>query len=249
MSYTDLHFHLLPGVDDGPEDMNESVALARAALDDGTQTVVATAHVRRDFVTDPLELVDRVRELRGALAGAKVPLEVLCGGELGHDLVAVLRQPQLEVIAQGAAGNRWILVEAPFEGLAADFEAATAELRARGFAVVIAHPERVAFAETEGARALRRELAAGSLAQVNAMSLTGGHGDEARAAGHAFVAQGLASVVASDAHGEARPPSLGAAWAALIDAGTSPQAAWSLVREQPARLVWDGVPVRRQLAA
>jgi protein-tyrosine phosphatase len=139
-------------------------------------------------------------------------------------------------------------VEAPFEGLTADFEAATAELRARGFAVVIAHPERIAFAESEGARVLRRELAAGSLAQVNAMSLTGGHGGEARAAGHAFVAQGLAGVVASDAHGEARPPSLGAAWAALVDAGTSPRTAWSLVREQPARLVWDGAPAR-QLAA
>jgi protein-tyrosine phosphatase len=249
MTYTDLHFHLLPGVDDGPEDMTESVALARAALADGTQTVVATAHVRTDYVTDPLELMDRVRELRRALAEAKVPLEVLCGGELGHDLVGVLRQPQLEAIAQGPAGSRWVLVEAPFEGLAEDFHAATAELRARGFAVVIAHPERVAFAETEGARALRREIAAGSLAQLNAMSLTGGHGEEARAASHAFVARRLASVVASDAHGEARPPSLGAAWAALVDSGTAPQTAWILVREGPSRLVWNGAPARRLLAA
>ena len=70
MNYADVHFHLLPGVDDGPEDMAESVELARAAVADGTTTVVATPHVRTDFVTEPLELPERVREVREALARA-----------------------------------------------------------------------------------------------------------------------------------------------------------------------------------
>ncbi|HEU0025379.1 MAG TPA: CpsB/CapC family capsule biosynthesis tyrosine phosphatase [Thermoleophilaceae bacterium] len=244
MSYADLHFHLLPGVDDGPTDLAESVDLARAAVADGTRIVVATPHVRRDFVTDPLDLVDRVRELRAALAEARVPLDVRRGGELGHDLVGLLRQAELEAIAQGPTGNRWLLVETPFEGFTADFHAATAELRGRGFGVVLAHPERTAFAATDGVQGLRRELASGSLAQVNAMSLTGRHGEEALEAGHALVSLGLADVVASDAHGLARPPSLGAAWAALIDAGVEPGTAWSVVRERPALLVADGIPVR-----
>ena len=249
MNYADVHFHILPGVDDGPEDMTESVELARAAVADGTTTVVATPHVRTDFVTEPLELPERVREVREALERARVPLTVNCGGELGHDVVGILTQAQLEAIAQGPEWNRWILVEAPFEGIGADFHDATAELRQRGFAVVIAHPERVAYAATEGMRALRRELAAGSSAQVNAMSLTGGHGAEARAAGHDYVEQGLVRVVASDAHGEARPPSLGAAWAALLDEGVPPQVAWSVVREEPTRLLRAGLSPRLRLAA
>ena len=249
MNHADLHFHLLPGVDDGPEDMAESVELARAAVADGTSTVVATPHVRSDFVTEPLELAERVRELRGALAAARIPLGVHRGGELGHDLVGTLGQSQLEAIAQGPAGNRWLLVEAPFVGIGSDFHAATAELRERGFAVVIAHPERTPFAVTDGLRAIREELAAGSVAQVNAMSLTGGHGKEALVAGRRYVAEGLARIVASDAHGASRPPSLGAAWAAMIDAGVPPRTAWSVAREEPAQLLRGGVRTRLRLAA
>jgi tyrosine-protein phosphatase YwqE len=48
----DIHFHLLPGVDDGPADMDETLELARMASAEGTATVVATPHVRSDYVTD-----------------------------------------------------------------------------------------------------------------------------------------------------------------------------------------------------
>ena len=130
-------------------------------------------------MTDPLELPARVDELRAALAAERVPLDLHCGGELGHDLVGMLAQPELEAIAQGPAAGRWLLVETPFEGFTDRFHEATGELRDRGFGVVIAHPERTAGAATDGADALRRELALGSVAQVNAQSLTGRHGHEA----------------------------------------------------------------------
>ena len=68
MSYADIHFHILPGVDDGPSSMDESVALAAAAVADGTRVVVATPHVRTGFLTDVSELPDRVRELEERLA-------------------------------------------------------------------------------------------------------------------------------------------------------------------------------------
>jgi protein-tyrosine phosphatase len=249
MTHADIHFHLLHGVDDGPETPADSLALARAAVADGTRTVVCTPHVRTDFVTEPLEIVERVRELREALARAGVPLELRCGGELGHDLAGSLTQPQLEAIAQGPAGNRWLLVEAPFEGLTGEFQDATAELRERGFGVVIAHPERVAFAEADSLEALRFELAQGCVAQLNAGSLLGEHGADARRAALAYVAKGVAGLVASDAHGPLRPPSLGAACSALLDAGVSPGTAWSLTRAEPARLLGEGLPAPLALVA
>jgi protein-tyrosine phosphatase len=249
MTYADIHFHLLPGVDDGPETLADSVELARAAVADGTRTVVCTPHVRPDFVTDPLELAERVRELRDALTRAAVPLELRCGGELGHDLAGTLTQPQLEAIAQGPAGNRWLLVEAPFEGLTGDFHVATTELRGRGFGVVLAHPERVAYADTDGLAELRLELDRGSVAQLNAQSLLGEHGADAKRAARAYVAQGLAGLVASDAHGPLRPPSLGAACSALLDAGMGPGLAWRLTRDQPGRLLAAGLPAPLALVA
>ena len=117
MYAADLHFHLLPGVDDGPGDMSDSLELARAAVAAGTGTVVVTPHVRGDFVNDPLELPGRVDELRAALAAERIPLDLRCGGELGHDLVGVLAQHELEAIAQGPPAGRWLLVETPVRGL------------------------------------------------------------------------------------------------------------------------------------
>ena len=102
-------------------------------------------------------------------------------------------------------------MEAPFHSIGEDFHAATDELRDRGFGVLIAHPERSADATLDGATGLRRELAAGSLAQVNAQSITGAHGPDARAAAFELITEGLVNVVASDAHGPTRPPLLGEA--------------------------------------
>jgi protein-tyrosine phosphatase len=240
-SAVDIHFHLLPGVDDGPATMAETLALARAAAAQGTGTAVATPHVRPDFVTDPWELPGRVAEVRAALAAEGVPLTVLCGGELGHTMVERLGQAELGLLAQGPPGRRWLLIEAPFEGYGDDFHAATEEARARGFGVVIAHPERSADAILDGASGLRRELRAGCWAQLNAQSFTGDHGFEAHRAGIALAERGLASVVASDAHGPTRPPAL---LAAELQLGLTPvgrQVAAELTYARPRDLLAHGV--------
>jgi protein-tyrosine phosphatase len=138
----DLHFHLLPGVDDGPTTMDVALELAAAAIAAGTRTVVVTPHVRHDFLTSVRDLPDRVRELRAALAAEGMALDLRCDAELGHDMVGRLRQRDLELITQGPAGGRWLLVETPFELVGAELHTATDELRTRGFGVVLAHPER-----------------------------------------------------------------------------------------------------------
>jgi protein-tyrosine phosphatase len=244
-----LHFHLLPGVDDGPADVADSIELARETVAQGTDTVIATPHVRSDFVTDVEGLRERVRELRRKLAEARVPLAVGRGGELGADMVGRLGQHELEAIAQGPAGARWLLLEAPWESYGERFHEAAAELRSRGFGVVIAHPERSADAELDGAAGLRRELRDGARAQVNAMSLTGGHGDGARGAAFDLVTDGLASLVASDAHGPTRPPHLLAAERALRQCGVDARTARRLTFEEPLRLLARGLPARTALAA
>jgi protein-tyrosine phosphatase len=242
MDLVDLHFHLLPGVDDGPADLEESLDLARAALHAGTGTVVATPHVRPDLgTTDTREIAARVRELRSALAAAGIPLAVACGGELGHEMAFQLDREELDLLAQGPAGARWLLVEAPFHGIGEDFHAATAKLRALGFGVLVAHPERSADAAFDGAAGLRHELAAGSLAQVNALSLTGGHGEDARTSAWELLHGGLIAVVASDAHGPSRPPALRMARETLLGGGLAPAAANALVATAPRGLLARGM--------
>jgi protein-tyrosine phosphatase len=250
MRSADLHFHLLPGVDDGPADLLESLELARGAVAEGTDAVVATPHFRFDLGTvDAGEVVHRVCELRAHLAAFGVPLEIRCGAELGHDVVGSLSQYELQLLAQGPPDARWLLVEAPFEGFGADFRAAAAELRERGFGVLVAHPERSADATLDGCKGLRRELDAGSLAQVNAQSLTGERGEAARAAAWRLIDQGVVAAIASDAHGPTRPPALRAARRALLEAGVPHATAELLVRAGPCELLQRGIQPRAAVAA
>ncbi|MBV9198100.1 MAG: hypothetical protein JO168_28550 [Solirubrobacterales bacterium] len=218
MSHAELHFHLLPGVDDGPASVEESIALAAAALADGTGTIVATPHVHRLHVTDPSEIRGRVDELAARLRGEGLGLELRPGGELADDMVGRLSQRQLESIAHGPPGRRWVLLEAPFRGMDEDFRAAADELRERGFAALVAHPERA----MEGSAApamLDRELAAGSAVQLTAGSLTGELGEREHAAALRILRLAPAVVIASDAHGPNRMPALRGALAALAAAG------------------------------
>src|SRR5579884_3243329 len=142
MDFVELHFHLLPGVDDGPRTMDESLELARAAVADGTTTVVTTPHVHPYFITNPAEIAGRVGELTQQLRAADIDLEVLPGGELAYEMVGRLGPVELDHIAQGPPGRRWILLEGTLTGLDPDFTVAADRLRSWGFGVVVAHPER-----------------------------------------------------------------------------------------------------------
>lgn len=210
MSYSEIHFHLLPGVDDGPQSLEQSLELAQLALADGTRTIVATPHVHPLHVTAPAEIGERVRELDDRLRAARIPVDVLPGGELALDMVGRLRHRDLEVIAQGPEGRRWVLLEAPFDGLDDRYTEAADELRERGFAVVVAHPERARETSVSD-EVIAHELEEGSVLQVNAWSVIGRYGDATRAVALRLLRSAPGAVLASDAHGPQRPPSLQAA--------------------------------------
>jgi protein-tyrosine phosphatase len=246
MQRAELHFHLLPEVDDGPVDLDDAVELARSAVADGTSLVTVTPHVRDMLATGILdEVPERVREVQRALAAAGVPLEVRTGAELAHDDVPELGDRQLEAIAQGPPGRRWVLIEAPLFGDAPGFLDATAELRARGFGTLLGHPERCTeLMRADGAVA--RERAAGAQLQVNASSLTGFHGETAQAYGFELIRAGQADVVASDAHGVSRPPRLSEALDVLASSGFERAELEPLVSTGPRALLARGIaPLRR----
>jgi len=244
----ELHFHLLPEVDDGPVDLDDAVELARLAVADGTSLVTVTPHMRDLLALGILaEVPARVREVQSALNQAGVPLDVEAGAELAHDDVAALGDRALDAVAHGPAGHRWVLIEAPLFGDAPGFLAATAELRDRGFGTLIGHPERCAeLMLTDGA--IARERAAGALLQVNASSLTGRHGADAQRWGIELLRSGQADVIASDAHRATRPPQLSAALAVLADAGLDRGQIERFVSATPRALLQRGIASLRHAA-
>ncbi len=219
MAYTELHFHLLPGVDDGPATLDASVELAAAAAEEGTRTILATPHVHPAHVQDVRILPEIVEAVQARLRAERIPIEVLCGGELSHHMVGRLRQADFERIAAGPPGGRWLLLEASLSGLDEAFTEAADELRARGFGILVAHPERALLGRDPGWTVLENELALGSAVQVNAWSVAGLYGQGVQEDALRVLGMARTAVIASDAHGSARMPALSLGLAALEHTG------------------------------
>jgi protein-tyrosine phosphatase len=216
---SEIHFHLLPGLDDGPSSIEQAVELARMAVADGTRTIVATPHVNGLFDIDISSLPEQVRLVSERLRRERVPVRVLCGGELAPERVDRLSQAELKSIAQGPEGRQWLLLEAPLTGLDGMFAAAATELRARGFGIVVAHPERSLGKAPSHWQTLEREIQAGSGLQLTAWSLAGLHGEWARTTAVRLLRTASLVAVSSDAHGGDRVPALRLANDALTGLG------------------------------
>jgi protein-tyrosine phosphatase len=197
----DLHCHLLPGIDDGPASLDESIELAGQLAGDGVTIVTATPHVRADHPgVVPAELARRTTELQHALVGAGIGLEVRPGGEL--DLAAGLdaSDEELALVSVGQAGQ-FLLVETPYGTLPPFFEDRLWELSMRDYRILLAHPERNPSFHGDIDR-LARLVGRGVATQVTASSLLR-PARRSRSAEFAFAAMraGLVHVLASDAHG------------------------------------------------
>jgi protein-tyrosine phosphatase len=241
----DLHCHILPGVDDGPSTLDESVEYARAVAAAGTRVVVATPHVEQVVVR---ELPERVAEVRAALAAEAIALELRVGGELKPESVPALADDELELIAHGPRGARWLLFEVPFDGVDDAFRAGADELRRRGFGLLLAHPERSAEILDHGLSTVERLVAAGALVAANVDPLRGGEGRERERVAHALLRRGLPAVIATDAHPPRRPFTLAMGRAAVEAATGRRDLAQRLVADAPARLLAEGLPVAARAA-
>ena len=235
----DLHCHLLPGVDDGPETLDQSVAYARAAAAAGTTTIVATSHVE---LLDVSELPDRVEEVRGALETEGIELRVEVGGELKPLSIGDLDGDDLEIIAQGPPGARWLLYEVPFEGVTSEFLAGARELRERGYGLLLAHPERSRDILTGGLEALEPELLEGAVIAANVGPITARESVARHTAAVAILQRGIVGVLATDAHPPTRPYTLATGHSALVDLTGDDALARRLTGLNAAMLLRDGIP-------
>lgn len=233
----DLHCHLLPGVDDGPATLDESLQYARTAAREGTEAIVATPHVEHVEVA---ELPERVRDLREALAHDGIELGVECGGELKPFSVPSLSNEELDVIAHGPPARRWVLLEVPFRGLGEELLEGADELRRRGFGVLLAHPER-ASSFRASIPVLREQVERGARIQMNVGPLTGAESPMRQDAARRLLQTGLPAALATDAHPPGRPYTLRLGRELAIESGASEADAARLVDEGPRALLSDGL--------
>ena len=243
----DLHCHLLPDVDDGPATLEESLALARAACEAGTRTMVATPHLDHYWRVEPEAIAPAVQAVQGALAAEGIPLEVRAGAEVALPRFTELSPGQVEMARLG--DGPYLLIESPHTPAAGDFHTFVALIASRGQPVVLAHPER-------SPSLLRRPdrvagmVAEGVLCSITASSLTGAFGERARELSLRLLREGLVHNVASDAHNAGRRgPSLLDGLAAAEDElpGVMDQADWLTSEVPQAVLAGEELPPRPRL--
>jgi protein-tyrosine phosphatase len=193
-STLDLHCHVLPGIDDGPRDVADAVAMAGQAEADGIVAICATPHIRSDHAVRIEELRARRAELRAALVEAGCGTRLLPGGEVATDMLDALDDPDLASVSLGGSG-RWILLEPAPGPLDDRADEAVDALGARGFRALLAHPERHPTADL--VNRLQRLIDKGALVQITAAYLT----EEAtRPAMLTLARAGVIHVLGSDAH-------------------------------------------------
>ncbi len=229
---TDLHCHILPGIDDGARDLADSVAMARVAAEDGITEVCATPHIRHDHDVRIEEVAGRVATLQAALDEEGIAVRILQGGEVAETAVGSLSEEELERVTLGA--GRWILLEPAPGPLSETLMQRVAELHERGHRCLVAHPERHLSADMfERMAAL---VAEGCLIQATADFFLREEMEDGMVA---MAAAGLVHVLSSDAHtsGYGRPLRLRPALERLRRvAEVEPHLDW-IAHEAPAAIV------------
>jgi protein-tyrosine phosphatase len=194
----DLHSHILPGIDDGARTLGDSIEMALAAVDGGISTVAATPHVRNDYPTAAETMERLLGVLREALAWLSIDLRVLGGAEVAIPSLRAMGRDDLRRFA--LAGNpRYLLVEFPYVGWPIGLEADIEQLRSLGITPVLAHPERNPDVQL-APKQIELAVSAGALVQLTAASVDGRLGSRTRRTAFELIQNGLAHLIASDAH-------------------------------------------------
>lgn len=234
----DLHFHCLPGIDDGPDDTAVALEMCRLAALDGCEAVIATPHQHHPLWENAHRegLRRLARELDHSLGGRP---RVFAGAEIRvglETLHAIDQLPDGELMP--LADSRYLLLELSRDGLGPDPVEIVHEVVVAGWRAIIAHPELYPWL-WERPEVVTGLLEAGALLQVTAMSVTGGMGRRPQAFCDRLIGDGMVHFVASDAHGVSRrPPGLSAARTYITQKWGEPVAR-ALLNDNPRAVIED----------
>jgi len=233
----DIHAHILPGVDDGAKNWEQSLEMARIAVEDGITAMVATPHLFKERTIDLTRLntkeiiIQLVAQLRHKLYVEKIPLEIIPGCDFP------LSFESLQLLDDGRAltindANRYLLLELPDTSLPPAMEEICFQLQSKGITPIITHPERHLIFQ-EMPYKLKRLIDLGCLVQMTGNSLTGWFGRRVKKISRQLVKLGYVHLLATDAHDpKGRPPLLSEAVTELS----------RLVGEKRARAMVNDIP-------
>jgi protein-tyrosine phosphatase len=195
----DIHTHILPGVDDGAQSMEESIEMLKKAAEDGVKKIVASPHVLDMPSESDWEKIRNVfNSLKKALIREKIDIDIILGAELFISPDLPMRVKQNKELTINNA-NSYILLELPVQEIPPFTEQTIFELLLQGIVPIISHPERY-FEIQKDNRKLFDLVKRGVLTQVNPGSLIGKYGKNAQRTAKKLLSYNLVHIIGSDIH-------------------------------------------------
>jgi len=233
----DIHSHILPALDDGPEDTSTAIAIAAAAVEDGITRMIATPHYLSYGWIPARDAIRSARDsLQAALDERRIDLDLGFAAEVRivEDLAARVISGEIATLDPG---GRYLLIELPRVGNCGDYIGSVIfDLRLSGITPIIAHPE-YSEALCADLSLVRQVVEQGALMQVTASSVVDACSRDQPGIVTDMLREGLVHVIATDTHDtQWRPPILSAASQACA-ATLGERQASLLVETNPARLL------------
>ncbi|MBC8053451.1 MAG: capsular biosynthesis protein [Sphingobacteriaceae bacterium] len=194
---TDLHSHIIPGIDDGARDLSESIALIRTILDLGFQKIITTPHVMVDYYRNTPETIKTgLSILKKALLSENLDIEIEAAAEyyLDEDLENKLDNNEILPF-----GDNYLLFEISFSNFPVNLSEIVEKMISKGYKPILAHPERYSYLHGSITN-YRRIKDVGCLFQLNTISLTGYYGKPTQKAAEMLVDKMLIDFIGSDMH-------------------------------------------------
>lgn len=238
----DLHCHILPGLDDGADNLSVSLAMARASVDQGVEVVACTPHILAGLYHNSGPAIRRATlQLQAALDAEGIPLRLVTGADVHmcRNFVPGLQSGQLLTLAD----TRYVLVEPPHHTAPPQLEDFFFDLVVAGYVPILTHPERLSWVPSRY-ETIKRLVRAGVWMQLTAGSLNGTFGRSSLYWAQRMLDEGIVHIVATDAHdAESRPPDL-ARGCECIERRVGGDEAQRLVLERPSGILKDDPPSR-----
>jgi tyrosine-protein phosphatase YwqE len=195
---TDMHSHILPGIDDGSPDIATSLHLVKGLYDLGYRRLIATPHIIGDFYrNNPVIITRELDKLKTACAGEGINIELSAAAEYMLDdyFLKILKQKDQVLPVY----SNVILTELPYNVVPMNVNEIVFEIITAGYKPILAHPERYFYYHRDFEEFFRlKDL--GFALQVNLLSVTGYYGAPVAKAARFIFENDLADYVGTDMH-------------------------------------------------
>ncbi len=194
---TDIHSHLIPGIDDGSKSMDESIELAKGLYELGYRGAVTTPHIMSDFYRNTPEIIKNGEALlKHHIAQAGLTFNVASAAEyyLDFDFLNLMQTGQLMVFGPNYCLVEFSFIQAPKNAYALFFE-----LQTSGYRPILAHPERYAYWNLN-LRQFDELKERGVMFQLNLLSLTGHYGEQVQKTAEMLLQHNMVEWLGTDLH-------------------------------------------------